>query len=182
MTIARFAPTWITSGTQPLDNSPVHEGSLISFTIQAVDEAQAVIPAAPTLTMTFSSVPGTISAVFVNDVAVPQGSFSVSGRTLSVQTSGLSGSVTVRARRDSIAYRVLTGEMPPGLELTAEGEITGTLRNVPASVSSYSFTIRASNDRLSSDRTFTIRVVPETTHKTFVFSSFPPSATSSINR
>jgi hypothetical protein len=172
-----FAPAWETSGSTPLDTTPVLEGSSFSFQLVAHDTATTVVPVSSTLTVTFGSAPGTISAVFVNGTIISQGLVSLNGNTLQINAVdlGLTGDtahVLVRRNR-ALTFARLSGELPPGLTLTAYGVISGTTGDIPPTKTSYDFTVRVSNGTRVRDRAFVIRTVPQSETKTISRASLP---------
>lgn len=178
----RFAPQWVTSGTTPLDNSPVVEGDAFDSTLVAVDSASTLVTPASQIVVNFQKSPGTILTVTLGGQTVDPTNVSQTGPRVTISTVGMTlGSNPVQAvfvRAAAPTYSLLSGDLPPGMTLnTTTGKISGTLGNVPEGSASYVFSVRASNGDRVRDRTFTIRTVPQQNFQTIVLNTLPSSRT-----
>lgn len=175
--MTRFSPVWITTGDAPLNPSPLAEGSLFSYQLQAVDIATAKAPLGATVSVTFSTAPGALSSVTVNGELVTSTYWTISGKTLTLSVAhlGLTGSeATVVATRSALPkFSRLSGELPPGIRIDTAGMLTGLLSNVPPDIHHYDFSVRATNGTRVTDRSFRINVLPDAVHQTFVRTSLP---------
>jgi hypothetical protein len=142
----------------------------------AVDSASTLVSAANLIEVNFEALPGAISAVVLNGQTVSPLNYSQSGPRITISTAGLtmaSGQMPVVFYRTTVlSYSLLSGNLPPGITLSANGRISGILGNVP-DATSYVFTVRASNGTRVQDRSFIIRTIPQQNFQTIVVNTLP---------
>jgi hypothetical protein len=148
-----FVPHWQTPSSLLLTSQ---EGEQASYFLDAVDVLTTIVPAGTA----FITMPTNV-VTYVNSVVVNGDAISFTKGSGSILFDPLPAiSVIEVYTTNRLTYTILNGALPPGLGIAPEtGEIVGTVGNVnPPELTTYGFTVRASNGLRSRDRTFSIAV------------------------
>lgn len=160
----RFTPRWMTPNNVPLDTVPLLEGNSVEITLAAEDVASFNTVFVPLVTTRLSAASDVVDWVKVNSTVLDEERIEKSGKNLELDLSGLTlpGTFVVEiARQIDLTYSLLYGSLPPGLTLSPDGIISGTVGNAPGDqTTTYTFSCRVSNGTLVQDRQFAIRVTP----------------------
>lgn len=151
--MATFNPTWRTNLglLATLTNNETFQYNLQCEDVAAITatDGQTTIPLASSLI---------ISNVKVNGISVP---FSINNGKIVLTTPLIVGQYVEVIRNTTIVYSILTGSLPPGLSLSYNGIISGTLGNVPGTTPiTYTVIIRATDGTNYRDRQFSIIGTP----------------------
>lgn len=172
-----FSPVWQTQNSLPLSSTPLNEGASVSLSVVATDVGSGIIPFAPALSIRMPSSASNISELTVNGSVIDPSRYSMTGKMLTVDLTGLSlsGSLDVAIKRTGVlTYSLLHGTLPPGLRLTSGGAVSGIVGNVIGTTTQdFPFTVRVANETTLRDRAFLLRVNPVPNETTWVTSRLP---------
>jgi hypothetical protein len=146
-----FVPHWETPASLLLTTQ---EGDQVSYFLDAVDVLTTMVPAGTAFITMPPNVVSYINSVVVNGNAI---SFTKGSNTILFNPLPAISVVEVYTT-NRLTYAILNGELPPGMGIVPEtGELVGTIGNVsPPELTTYEFTVRASNGLRARDRTFSL--------------------------
>lgn len=166
-TIAKFAPIW--NSTSNLGS--FIEGSAISIQLHTQNQSKVSVPI-NTDALDCTIFASGVSTLIINNTVT---TFSMAGTTIVFpSTTATSTSIKINSTNSNI-ISLLCGNLPPGLALSSNGLISGTLGAIiPFGTTTFEFVLRATNaNGITTDMTFVFSGTSESYLETFNMSLLP---------
>jgi hypothetical protein len=179
--VIKFAPVWVTSNNEPLNDIPIREGNAFTHQLDARERATIVRPADTTEhIIDMGHDPGEVSVLLNGEPTNDWERLTPTTIRINTPANLMHGDpFEFSLDRDlALTYERIAGDLPPGLRLSKEGLIVGALGFVDDRIDSFTFTVRArSSRRAVTDRRFVLRVDPLQTFQEVILSSLPSPVT-----